>query len=390
MTAAKTKPVNVAPVFDFDDFESNVQQSTNIAYCQIAGVPNLPVSQLKTMNLQYGLFLPNEQTEAIGFTPSEDWASATLTFGEGDGEQTVEGWIATKVNLFVIHASQIEVQEKGQYGWKFVGLAYEKGKATEFNAKVEADKENYRRVNRLLLCLADKEGNPLHSQPLQLTARGGFGGSFGKECAEFYKQIDTVYFKAAKLAGKQIKGGKLDAQAHALALLSGELNYYKPEGKAPYICITSRLTPSIDQVGVSKEVDRNGRKVNLTGAPLNSLLFKKSSEAGKLILEWFDAYSDFPLPNAGRDGSDQPASDAAPFFATGEATDLNYLPSGDIEFVIEGTTVLVPLGNLQTAFLAKLDEGATHFSVAGLTNAKGKVVMNTFTCDSAEGEVEDF
>lgn len=379
MTTTKntTKPA-VIETSNFDDFDDNVQASTSIAYCQIVNPPNLPIGQIQKLNAPYGIFVPTEQAEACDFKPTEDWTEETITFGDAPNEVTIDGYLTNKPRMVVIHRSQLEVQEKTENGWRFVGLAYEKGRETKLwqDAKETDPKhEQYRSTTRLLFLFLDKNNNPLHSEPIQLTARGGFGGSFGFELREFYKNIDAVYFKAAKLAGKNPKGGSLDDQAHALAIMDCQLGYFKPEGYSPFVCVDKRLTPAIDAIGQTKSVDRKERKVELTGVDLWSILLTKKSETGKTILSHYEAFGDFSKPNMGRDAGEEVGSPvAANYLATGTIDDASfeYHTDGSIEFNFttdKGVQRCLMQGTIERGITDAL-ETTQQFSLAGaLVNA---------------------
>lgn len=324
--AIKTKEVEqqsltatVAPIdmgfdaSDFEQFDGNFTESSSIPYLQIQNPPNLSTSQLKQINPPYGLLLSKEQAELVGFTPNGDWQETSVTYGDGGNEVIVEGFITHHIRFAIIRRSNIEVQEKTAQGWRYIGGAYENGKATSYKELADSDRENHRIITRNLVLLLDADNNPMHSSPLQLTARGGFGGSIGIELKDFYKEVGNVFAKAAKNAGVKLKTGALDDQAKALSVFDAQLAYYKPEGKAPFVTIVSRNAPAIDQVGVSKAVKRKDsegkdREITLTGVPLGNVLLKKQTETGKLILQLFEEYEWFAQPNAGRSQDDSNAS----------------------------------------------------------------------------------
>lgn len=393
-------PIENAAGFDasgFDDFEDNVQQSSSIPYCQIVNPPNLQLSQLQKLNPPYGIFVPLEQAELVEFKPDETWRKEDVTFGDGDNETTITGYLATSIRVAFIHRSQIEIQEKrvdngNRTSWRFAGLAYEKGKETQLKKDAEEDRDNYRRVNRLLILFLDKNNQPLHSSPLQLTARGGFAGALGVELKEFYKQIDGVYFKAARLAGKNPKGGSLDDQAHALAVLACELGYHKPEGKAPYVCINKRLTPAIEGIGQSKLVDRGDRKIELIGVDLWALLQRKNSELGKTILENFDSFSDFAKPNAGRSAEEEATVATpglnAPYFGSGAASDIRYHENGDISFTLNEQKCLVKDGTEAATSIETVDM-ELEITVVGVHQGGSVVVASISNKESGDGSWDE-
>lgn len=316
--------------FDTEDFESfgeNLAESTSIPYCQIVAPPNIPSATIEQMKPPYGLFLPVTQAEAVEFTPTEDWEKVSLVFGDNDSE-TTEGYITRHIRFAVLRRGRSEVQMKVNGAWRYQGLAYANGSKTELAETGDSDRENYRTVTRHLLLLLDKDNNPLHSSPIQLSARSAFSASLGTELRDFYKETASVYEKAAKLKGVTLKKSgsnhSFDEQGKAFAVFDAQLGYHKADKKAPFTCIVARHAPAIDQVGVtkvSKRKDKEGkeRELTLTGVPLGSVLIKKKSETGAKIQQLFDEYESFSLPNAGKSQDDDSSGATPPTTLSGIA-----------------------------------------------------------------------
>jgi hypothetical protein len=91
----------------------------------------------------------------------------------------------------------------------------------------------------------------------------------------------------------------LSSAALARVPIDFKLGFHKSEGKAPFACIKSRLAPAIDQVYVTKQVERRGYSVELNGVPIESLLISGTTEAGQSIMQFYKLHEKFPLPNRG-------------------------------------------------------------------------------------------
>ena len=75
-------------------------------------------------------------------------------------------------SFIVIHRSAaIEVQEKMNNGWKYVGEAYRKGKLTKYGELASKDREYYRLRTRYLLLFLDENNSPLHHIPRSIGTR---------------------------------------------------------------------------------------------------------------------------------------------------------------------------------------------------------------------------
>jgi Family of unknown function (DUF5895) len=303
-----TLPVDQFADFDFDQFEGDLIDAGGIPYCQILSPVELDANAkkhltpeaIKEIESTYGLLLPQEQAEIVNFTPNADWVLGDYEIGE----VTVTGYLCRNIRCIVIHRSGMEVQQKIDGQWRFCGMGYENGKATKWIETVEGDRENFRKVSRVLLFFVDAQNNLLHESPLQITTKGGFSGSFGKELTELRRSLDKCFFKAARQSGKNMKGNALGDRAHAFTIMDATIGKFGEDKKKPFACITTRKEPALESIGETKTVNRGDevkRPVELVNVDWRSLIIPSASEAGKAIAEAFVTYEDFPKPNRGRD-----------------------------------------------------------------------------------------
>lgn len=273
------------------EFDEDVKASSTIPYLQIQNPPNLSLARIQQDQHPFGWFIPTEQSELVNFTANDLFTPTRLTFGEDTSQpKQVDGWLTQRVRVSLLHRSAgIEVQEKTDRGWHYIGLAYHKGQLTKCGQNANEDKENYRLRTRYLLVFLDESNKPLHRIPLQLSMGRGTGGTFGEEVRQFRTEIERVFFK---MRGEPQK--TLGDRAHALTVLDLELGIHKGEGKSPFIVPIKRNNPSIDGIGKEIIVDRRDRKVKLLGESLSSLLIPKSSETGQFLLGLWKEYEDFP------------------------------------------------------------------------------------------------
>ncbi len=216
----------------------------------------------------------------------------SLVFDQDTPQQReIDGFLTQRIRFALIHRSKgIEVQEKTNNGWRYIGEGYSKGKLTKYGELASKDREYYRLRTRYLLLLLDDDNQPFHRLPLRLGMGAGTGGSIGEEIKVFRSEIEKVFFKLRKQPQKS-----LSDRAHALTVLDIKLGVHKSEGRSPFVCPVERLAPAIEQVGVEKIVERRERKVKLIGTPIQSLMLPKSSTTGQLILSLWEDFKDFLL-----------------------------------------------------------------------------------------------
>ncbi len=282
--------MTTTPAF-LTEFDDDITVSESIPYAQVANPKNLSLSEIKQYNVPWGIFLPTDQAELVGFNVPDHFTSTRLVFDQDTPQQReVDGFLTQHLRFSLIHRSNIEVQEKTGNGWQFVCEAYKKGKLTISGELATKERESYRLRTRYLLLFLDNNNEPLHRIPLRLGLGAGTGGSIGEEVKVFRGEIERVFFK---LRGQPQKA--LSDKAHALTVLDIQLGVHKGDGKAPFVCPAVRLAPAVDQVGTEKVVERRGdRTVKLVGTPIENLMIPKSSETGQLILSLWNEYLDFP------------------------------------------------------------------------------------------------
>ena len=275
----------------FTEFDDEITASESIPFCQVQNPKNLSLSEIKQYNVPWGIFVPTDQAELVELATLDYFTPTSLVFDQDTPqERSIDGFLTQHIRFVLIHRSvAIEVQEKMNNGWKYVGEAYRKGKLTKYGELATKDREYYRLRTRFLLLFLDENNEPLHHIPLKLGLGAGTGGSLSEEIKVFRGEIERVFFKLRKQPQKA-----LSDRAHALTVLDIKLGVHKGDGKAPFVCPVERLAPAIEQVGVEKVVERRERQVKLVGRAIQSLMIPKSSETGQLILSLWEQYQDFP------------------------------------------------------------------------------------------------
>ena len=315
-----------------DAFSDDLEEGGGVPYCQVVN-PKVGMTS-KAIEKDpdgYGLIVPIEQAEQVGFKPDENWKEVVSVIVSGDDENEIPAYLTHNPQFIVVSRSQLEVQSKAEQGWRYVGLGYENGNLTEHGQLVVDDTSNppmYRYAVRYLLVFIGADGKPLHDKPLALTGHGGFGGSFGKEVSTYFSEFNQAYAQATK------KRGRLNYFAQAFVLHSQEIGFHKGknekgESTMAYTCISGRISPTAkaDKAGEKKDVERRDRTVTLHAAPVGNLMFPKDSEVGQQIAGWYSEYKDFAKPNKGRDGTE---SKPEPYEATGE------IDPGSLDFQANG------------------------------------------------------
>ncbi|MCH2248123.1 MAG: DUF5895 domain-containing protein [Crocosphaera sp.] len=284
------------------EFDDDITASESIPYAQVQNPKNLSLSEIRQYNVPWGIFVPTDQAELVELATLDYFTPTRLIFDQDTPQQReIDGFLTQHIRFVLIHRSAaIEVQEKMNNGWKYIGEAYKKGKITKYGELASKDRESYKLRTRYLLLFLDENNSPLHHIPLRLGLGAGTGGSLSEEIKVFRGEIERVFFKLRKQPQKA-----LSDRAHALTVLDIKLGVHKGDGKAPFVCPLERLAPAIEQVGVEKVVERRERKVKLVGTPIKSLMIPKSSETGQLIFSLWEQYQDFPTKfqdEVGEDG----------------------------------------------------------------------------------------
>ncbi len=222
-------------------FEDEITTSNRLPYLQIQNPPNLSLADIKKYGTPFGWFIPAEQAEQAEFNASNDYQPTRIVFGEDTAQpREVDGFLATKVRLCILHRSNIEVQERATNGWKYLGLAYKLGERTAEGDLAFSDRENYRLRTRYLILLLEENNQPLHQIPLKIGMNAGVGTAFSQEVRSFRREIEEVFFKSIN---KPVKA--LTDRAHALTVLDLKFDVHKSEGKSPFICPSVRFAPAV-------------------------------------------------------------------------------------------------------------------------------------------------
>ena len=313
-----------------NDFLNETEASASLPYCQIISPPN-HAPTLKKGGFDMGFFLKKEQAEAAGFKPDENWKPAAPILG---GEEQ-DGYICTHPRFVVISKSDLEIQQQNETGrWSFAGLAFENGQPTEWRRAFLNDRAAYKQVSRHLLLFLGADNKPLHTSPIQWTAKGGLSGALYQEGKTLIEQVNKCYAHMVRQAGQKFSG-QLNDFAKAFIVYDFIVGWYKDQDdakQAPY-CVPSLIKmPTLENVGNSIEIDRKPRKIIFEGVSLSEVMISRNTEAGKLISEWFATYKEFA----------QPRRILPPIEIDGVFSNPQYLPNGEIKAMIGGLEVILP------------------------------------------------
>jgi len=267
-----------------DQFDTEIVESNKLPYCQIQNPPNISLSQIEKMNSPWGWFIPSEQAEQAEFNLPDYWTPTRLSFGEDTpNPRHIDGFLTRKIKVVVLHQSNIEVQEKADNGWRYIGLAYKSGQLTPEGQLAEDERLNYRKRTRYLLFFLNDKNELLHPEPIKIGMNAGVGAAFNGELKEFRTEIEAIFF-----AQRGEKQQQLSTRAHSLTIFDAEFGLHKTEGKSPYIYPCIRSTPD-----KSNTITRRERQVELKHLPLEQLVILGKSDTGKIILDAWEEQQDF-------------------------------------------------------------------------------------------------
>jgi hypothetical protein len=376
----------------FESFGADLEESGSLPYIQVINAGGKIAKALDKNPLAFGLALKTENAELVEFTPSPEWAAGEDIPIHPLSKATIEsGYVVRSVNAVILDYSELEVQEKRDDNWWFVGVAYSNGKQTEAGQVYETHRDDkdspYRQIRRYLLLFLDKDGNPLHSRPLQLTASGAFGYSLNKEYTSFQKELGSAYREAMRAKGHKISGGMLSKAQQAYTVFPVEFGYHIPDeaDRSAYTCIVSRAQPVAkpEEFGVKAEIKRRDKNVAVVGTNCRELMIPRTSSLGELITELVQEFASFGEPNRGR-GADELATAPngdRPFKGVGiiDAINAKTTPDG---------TATVPLLTEKGPELVFIQE---QEMVLALLDAPGSVeIVGTIPADGGPVVVESW
>jgi hypothetical protein len=285
-----------------EQFVNHTIASTQIPYCQIISPPNLQPGKLSKWEKEGGIreigfFIKATEAEKAGFIPDDTWQPYEASLGDG----TEVGFITQSPKFVIIHKSQREIQHRPSKDdrFSFVGLAWENGAETSLLATAKADKNHYKVVVRNLILFLGKNDQPLHATPIQYTAKGAFAASLYAETKDLYEKVSKTYFTRLKMAGKVSSSGLLSPFALAFAKIDFKIGFQRNDANESPFCVPTEIKiPTVENVGNSIEFHRKAgnRKILFSGVALEDLLLSMSSEAGKLITQWYSEYQSFSKP----------------------------------------------------------------------------------------------
>jgi len=165
-----------------------------------------------TLKLLNQINFPIAKAEQAEFNLPDYWTPTRLSFGEDTpNPRHIDGFLTRKIKVVVLHQSNIEVQEKADNGWRYIGLAYKSGQLTPEGQLAEDERLNYRKRTRYLLFFLNDKNELLHPEPITIGMNAGVGAAFSNELKEFRKEIETIYF-----AQRGEKQQQLSTRAHSL------------------------------------------------------------------------------------------------------------------------------------------------------------------------------
>ncbi len=151
------------------EFDDEIQASQAIPFCQVHNPKNLSLSEIRQYQVPWGIFIPNDQAKLVELKAPDYFTPTRLVFDQDTPQpREIDGFLTQRIRFALIHRSKgIEVQEKTDNGWRYIGEAYSKGKLSKYGELASKDRECYRLRTRYLLLFQDDNNAPLHKVPLR-------------------------------------------------------------------------------------------------------------------------------------------------------------------------------------------------------------------------------
>jgi Family of unknown function (DUF5895) len=154
--------------------EEYIGQQTSYPWVQIVSKDELERS---------GLFISCENANRAGFKPDNTWKPFSLTF-KNSKEGRTEGFLCQNPRLLIVNRSNPVIytfKKPSEYVKPYSKSAY--------------DRSIHTLKTRHLLILVDRDNQPLHPNPIQLTTKGAFNGSFGAAITKYRESFNAVFTK---------------------------------------------------------------------------------------------------------------------------------------------------------------------------------------------------
>ncbi|PNJ91844.1 hypothetical protein CEP14_13030 [Cylindrospermopsis raciborskii C04] len=155
--------------FDFEDEKFNAPPSQVLPWCQMIN-PRYGEDGLQS----YGLAIKQDNAQAVGFKPDDNWQEIEYEFGSGDVDTV---YITTTPRLVIIRRGPLSVQDRE--------TKIRLGTFKDYKDDFLANKLKFKIYTRHLIFLVGENKKFLHHLPLQLTLSGVSGASFGKSYSEY-------------------------------------------------------------------------------------------------------------------------------------------------------------------------------------------------------------
>lgn len=243
----------IAPAndFDFEDFAKYKRPPSRQPAIKVINVES-PV----------GLWVAADNMELAGWNPEGDMSSVGAIphkvktkdiASDGKGFVYIDGFLITKPRIVVINESPLlgclindpDPKKKEKINKEFTGV-WEKD--YEFPAGYTKTTHSYKAITMYLLWLLDANNQPLHSVPLQLSARGNFAVEFAKQMKRFRGEFEQVFLEM-KGHIKLDKNPEMDNRWHTMSVFCPifETQIRGDDGLASPCCITTGYeTPTVE------------------------------------------------------------------------------------------------------------------------------------------------
>ena len=288
-------------------FNDEIVPSSQLAFCQLVSPPNLTTPALKRWIKDggtFGLFISAEQADLAGFMPDNTWQPTEVGFS-GKEDPTV-GFVTQNPRLVVIHQSKTEVQFRTDANsrYRFLDLYWNNGAITPAGELAKNGRELYKIVTRHLVLFLGENGQPVHSAPIQYTAKGAFASSLSVELNTLYASAGESLAAYQKSLGARSPGRVLTQKAKAFCAINLSINWTRnSDSQSPYCYPSQVVHPALNthEIGSEKIFNRKVkdkfREVLIKKVALDQVLLDMKSPAGELITSWYQEYQSFQRPN---------------------------------------------------------------------------------------------
>ncbi|HIK09895.1 MAG TPA: hypothetical protein IGS52_06465 [Oscillatoriaceae cyanobacterium M33_DOE_052] len=165
-----TSKIKSSLTFDFEDEKFKAPPSQVLPWCHMIN----PQREAGKGANNFGLAIKQDNANAVGFVPDENWQLVEHQFSTGEVE-----------TIFITTSPRLVLVRRGAVYLKYRDTGLTLGRLGDHYDTFMADKLRFKTFTRHLIFFLGQDKKLLHSSPLRLSLSGAAGASFGKAYVDY-------------------------------------------------------------------------------------------------------------------------------------------------------------------------------------------------------------